>query len=191
MKESIGLAAAVLVCVAYVTYFRDILSGRTKPHPISWFIWGLNSSLIFGLQITHSAGAGAYPTFIAAIVSFLVCALSIRRGTERIRRVDVLFLLVALVGVGCWVVIDEPAVAMACIVGGDVAGAIPTFRKAWAEPFEETLSMWTLSTARQAISLTALSSLSVVNALNPLAWLLLNAACSGVIVARRAWVKRL
>ncbi len=108
MKEVIGIIAAVLAFVAYIPYVRDILKGKTKPHVYSWFVWGSAAVLIFALQITHGAGAGAYTTATVAVMCFIVCLLGLRNGIKYITRTDTLFLIMALVSIGVWLFAKQP-----------------------------------------------------------------------------------
>lgn len=186
MKEVLGIIAAALVVVAYAAYFRDILRGTTKPHPVSWFIWGINSTLIYLLQVSHGSGAGAYSTLAVAIVSFGICVLASRDGLGVVRGSDLLVLALALLAACSWFLAEDSVSAMLLLVSADVLGIIPSIRKAWRTPREETVSMWLLSTLRQAMSIVALSNFGVVSLLNPVVWLILNACMSALLIARRS-----
>lgn len=185
MKEIIGIVAAALAFVAYAPYFRDIFKGKTKPHAYSWFIWGLTSVLIFALQITHGGGPGAYTTATVAAISFFVCFLSLRRGTKYITRSDTLFFVMALAAAGCWLLAKQPTLSMILLIITDVLGIVPSLRKAWDKPDEETVSMWSLNSFRHALSILALNQYSLLTLLNPVVWAICNIGFSAVLVGRR------
>lgn len=185
MKETIGIIAAALAFVAYAPYFRDILKGKTKPHAYSWFIWGLTSVLIFALQITHGGGPGAYTTGTVAVISFAVCLLSLKQGTKYITYTDTIFFIMALVAAGFWLLAKQPTLSMILIITTDLLGIVPSLRKAWNKPNEETISMWSLNGFRHMLSIFALKQYSLLTLLNPVAWAIGNMVFSSILVARR------
>ncbi len=190
MKELIGIIAASLVIVAYIPYFRDILNGRTKPHPYSWFVWGLNTAIISALQVTHGAGFGSLTTFTAATVSFAICALSLKRGVSDIRLIDTVFLILALIGMVIWLFAKEPVASMILLVTIDILGLLPSMRKAWNKPYEETLFMWSLNGFRHSLSILAIRDYSIITLLNPLVWAIGNLSFSLLLVLRRRKIPR-
>jgi hypothetical protein len=185
IKEVIGIIAASLVFVAYIPYLRDIFKGKTKPHPYSWFVWGFNTVLIFALQISHGAGAGAYTTATVTLMSFFVCALGIKYGTKDIKLIDTICLILAIIAAIIWLFAKEPTFSAILLVFIDMLGFAPSVRKAWNKPGEETLSLWTLNSFRHALSIVALQSYSIITVINPGAWAVANFAFSIILVSRR------
>lgn len=186
MKEIIGIGAALLVFVAYAQYFRDILKGATKPHPYSWFIWGLNTVLIFVLQITHGAGAGAYTTATVAVVCFAVCLLGLHKGGRKdIKPVDTIFFVMALIATGIWLFARQPTVSMLLLVTIDVLAVAPSVRKAWHKPREETLSMWSINGLRHGLSILALGNYALLNIASPVSMAAINLGFSVMLIMRR------
>ncbi len=186
MKELWGLIAVLLGFVAYVPYFRDILARRTRPHPYSWFVWGLNSVLIFALQITHGGGVGAYTTATVAIISFVVCGLAlINDGRRDISRTDTVMFIAALVATGLWLLAEQPTLSMLLLVAADLFGFIPSVRRGWRSPTTETLSMWSVNALRHAISIPALAHYTLLTLANPVTWVVGNGAFSLMLIFRR------
>lgn len=185
MKEIIGIISAVLVFVAYVPYLRDIFKGKTKPHPYSWFVWGLTTVIIFALQVSHGAGAGAYPTFASAAMGFFVCALGLRNGKKDITRMDTAFLIVALLSIPIWLFADQPTLSMILLVAIDMLSFGPTVRKAWNKPEGETLSTWIISGVRHILSIVAIQTYSLLTLFNPVVWAIANLAFGLMLVLRR------
>lgn len=185
MKELIGVLAAALVFVAYVPYVRDILRGKTKPHPYSWFVWGFITSIIFAIQVSEGAGAGAYVTLTVAVLSFVVCFFGFKNGTKDITKLDTIFFILALLATGVWLFAKQPVYSMILLVGIDILGFAPTIRKAWNKPGEETLSTWGINGFRHALSILAIQKYSLVTVLNPAVWTLANAVFSLILIFRR------
>lgn len=185
MKQAIGIIAALMAFIAYAPYFRDILKDKARPHAYSWFIWGLTSILIFALQITHGGGAGAYTTGTVAVISFLVCFLSLKHGTKYITRSDTAFFIMALVAAGFWLFAKRPTLAMVLLIITDMLGLIPSVRKAWHKPYEETAAMWGLNSLRHALSIVALQQYSLLTLLNPVTWVISNGLFTAMLLIRR------
>lgn len=192
MKDALGILAIILAFAAYARYFRDIFAQKTVPHPYSWFAWCFSSCLIFGLQFTHGAGPGAYVTAVMAVICGAIALLAYRNGARRsITSLDTALLVVSLVAAVLWLLVKQPLPSMILLVTADLVAIIPSVRKAWGAPYEETLSMWLINALRHGIALTALSHYSVITMLDPLAWVLTNAAFATLLVVRRHYISPL
>ena len=190
MKDFIGIIAVVLAFVAYIPYFLDILKKKSIPHPYSWLIWGLTSFLIFGLQMAHGGGAGAYTTATVGFISLLVAILAFRNGAKQaITSQDTIIFIIAIIAALLWLLVDQPVISVSLLVGADILGIIPSIRKAWHKPHEETLSMWLINTGRHGISIFALQQYNFITLLNPLAWVVANGVFSLILIARRSMLK--
>ncbi len=190
MKEIIGIIAAALVFVSYAPYLRDIFKGKTKPHPYSWFVWGLTTLIILALQLSHGAGPGAYTTATVVAMSFLVSALGFKNGKKDITRLDTAFFITALIATGIWLFAKQPTLSMILLVTIDMLGMAPTIRKAWNKPNEETLFTWSLNGLRHALSIVAIQSYSLLTLLNPVTWTITNLAFSLLLITRRRTLKQ-
>lgn len=186
MKEIIGIIAAALCFVAYAPYFRDIIAKKTIPHPYSWFVWGLTSVLIFALQISNGAGAGAYTTGTVAAISFIVCYMALKNGGHKdITWADTFLFIAAIIATGLWLLADRPTLSMILLVTADMFGFMPSIRKAWHKPYAETLSLWTINGFRHGLTLFALQSYTLLTVLNPLVWTVGNFSFAILLVIRR------
>jgi hypothetical protein len=185
MKEIIGVIAAVLGLISYAPYLRDIVKGKSKPHPYSWFVWSLTNVIILALQVTHGAGPGAYTTATVSVIGFVVCILGFKNGIKDITPLDTVFLVSALVATGIWIFAKQPTLSMALLIVIDMFGMGPTVRKSWHKPHEETLFMWSVNGFRHALSIAALQTYSVLTLLNPVAWTIANFSFSLLLISRR------
>lgn len=190
MNTSFGLLSLCVAIISYVLYFRDTIAHRTKPHSITWFIWGTLNSFIFYQQITHDAGPGAWVTGLAAIADSLICLYSLRSSRQRITQLDWWCLALAGVSVGLWLYTSDPhlAVILASVTFG--IGFIPTFRKSHTKPHEETLISFALNGAKFFIALFALDTFTITTALYPFALFVLNMTFVVFLLARRPHADR-
>ncbi len=186
MKQVFGFLAVCLALIAYIPYIRDVLKSKTKPHVYSWFIWGLLSLIVAGLQISKGAGPGAYMTLVAGLLSVFIFALGLRNGKKDITKTDTIVFVLALIATGVWLLADQPLTSMFLLVGAGLLGSIPTFRKSWTKPREETLFYWAMSPVRHAVSLAAITSYNAVTVMNPLVWIVINSGLAILLVLRRA-----
>lgn len=92
-KDILGITTVVIAFVSYVPYFRDIFSGRTKPHAFSWLVWGVLTGIAFFGQIADNAGPGAWVMGFTALICFLIFLAALIRGEKDIVLVDWLSLL--------------------------------------------------------------------------------------------------
>jgi len=185
MKSVLSLIAITLAFVAYVPYIRDILHGKTKPHAYSWFVWGLLGAIIFALQVKGGGGFGAYVTLSAVIITFIVFLLSLKGGKKDITTSDTIFFGAALVAIGLWVLAKQPILSMVLLVTIDMLAFIPTVRKSWHKPNEETLFTWGLNSFRYCLAIVALSQYNILTLLYPITWTIANVMLALLLISRR------
>lgn len=185
MKEALGIAAAILVFAGYIPYIRDILRGKTHPHVYSWFLWGILTIVIFGIQITHHAGFGGLVTIAAGVMCLVVLLLSLKGGKKNIAFSDNVVLVLTLVCMALWIVAKQPLLAILLACATDLLAFAPTVRKSWNKPFSETLSLYQLNTVRFGIAVIALDQYTFINIVWPAMWAVVNGLFSVVLVSRR------
>lgn len=186
MKELIGVIAVLLAFVGYIPYIRDILKGKTHPHAYSWFVWAFVTIIIFALQLSDGAGAGAFVTLAAGTMAFVVFGLGLRYGKQDITWHDTAFFVAALVATGIWLLTDNAVLSISLLVAIDMLGFAPTVRKSWNKPYSETLVMYQIGALRHTLSLFALGSYTFVTVLFPATWAVANVLFSCMLLVRRA-----
>ncbi len=184
-KIIIGSIAALLTLVSYTAYFRDIIVERTRPHVFSWLIWSVSSFIIFFGQMVVGAGAGAWVTGSGGLVSFLVVVLAFRQGEQSITRLDWLSLLGAGIAVGMWPLFDSPLPSLLVAMIVDSFAFMPTFRKSYSKPSEETLITYLLNGTKYLLAFLALDTISILTALYPIYLILVNWSLVVLLVVRR------
>ena len=184
-KTIIGVAAVALTFIGYIPYFRDIFNGKTTPHLFSWFIWILTSAIIYALQVASGAGPGAWVTLSLVIIMTSVFVASLKKGDRDIKKIDIVFLIVALLALPLWLIVKQPILSIIILTTIDLIGFLPTIRKSWNRPRSETLSFYLITTFRHSISVLALRNYNIVTALYPVAWVAANAIFSVILIIRR------
>lgn len=189
MKEALGLIAVLLTFVGYIPYMRDTIKGKTTPHIYTWFLWSLVSYIAFALQISDKAGPGAYLTFAAATATLIICILGLRQGKHDITLSDTVFLILALFSLVLWLFADQPVSSTILISLIDILAFVPTIRKSWNKPHEETLFSYAMNTVRFGIGIAALERYTIVTSLYPLTWVVANGLFSLFLIVRRRQIR--
>jgi hypothetical protein len=190
LKTSLGVLATIIGLVGYAPYFRDIFRGKTKPHVFSWFIWALLTGIAFFAQVVGNAGPGAWVTGITAFICLLISILALKWGEKEITKSDWLCFVGALVGTVLWIKTDNPLSAVVLITIIDAIACIPTFRKSYHKPYEETLIEYFLASLKFVIALFALQSFTLVTWLYPASLVVTNGLFTIMTVMRRKQLKQ-
>ena len=191
IKEIIGIISVILTFIGYFPYIRDILKNKNTPHIFSWFIWSINTGIIYALQASSGAGPGSWVTLVLAFIVFFIFLLSFKNGSKNIKMIDVVFLALALASIPIWLVAKQPIVSIVMLVAIDMFGFIPTIRKSWNNPYSETLSLYTITTFRHGLSIFALTQYSIITWLFPVSWVLATGLFSIMLMIRRSMISRI
>jgi len=184
-KELLGLIATAIAVYSYCPYLAGILTGRTKPHVFSWFLWGLLMGIACVAQVSEGAGPGAWVTGYFSLSSFLIATLALKRGDRDITRLDKATFLLALMAIPLWLATDDPLWSVILVTGIDMLAFFPTFRKSWRRPQEEIAQTYILSMVALGVSILALDVANLVTALYPAALVVMNGLLGALILMRR------
>lgn len=186
MKEALGAIALLLALVAYAPYIKDIIRHKTKPHAFSWLTWSVLAGIAFSVQLANNGGPGAWMMAFTACATLLIFLLSLHYGEKNILFVDWVSLCLAGAALLLWIVTDKPLLSIVLISFIDaVGGFFPTFRKVISKPHEETAVIYLIYAVSLGLSVLALSNLSLLNALYPASFVLINLAMGLFIIFRR------
>ncbi len=166
-KELLSAIAIALTVIAFFPYIRSIIQGNTKPHVFSWVIWSATTFIVFLAQLEDKGGAGAWPTGISSLITMYVAFLAYTKKSDiTITRIDWLFFILAISSLPLWY-FTSPLWAVVTLTIVDAMGFAPTFRKAYAKPFEEQLLFFILMAVRDFVAMGALEHYSVTTVLFP------------------------
>lgn len=185
MKDIVGLIAVILTFAGYIPYIRDTIKGKTTPHIYTWFIWGLVTAIAFGLQLSEKAGPGAFTTLAAATVCFIIFGFGLKQGKKNITRSDTVFFMLSLSALALWLFAKQPVLSVILVSIIDMLGFIPTIRKSWHKPHEETLVSYATNTFRFGLAIIALERYTLITSLYPVTWIVANGLFSLFLISRR------
>lgn len=187
-KIILGIITIAIAIISYGFYFRDIFWGHTKPQPFSWFIWSVLSAIAFTAQVNQNAGPGAWITGFTALVCLVISILASFKMTWQFHFFDWASLFAALFALVIWDYTKQPGTAVVLVAVTYFLGFLPTFRKGYLKPEEETATTFALNAIKFGISIFALGSLSLATWLYPATLFLLNALLALMLVARRKYL---
>jgi hypothetical protein len=180
-----GIISVVVALVAYPPYLKSVLQKRTKPHVFSWVIWTLLTWIAFAIQVFSGAGPGAWATGFTAFCTTIIAIVSLRHGEKNITRSDWATFIASLLTIPLWIAAKDPTASAILVTVIDCFGFYPTFRKSWHKPHEEFVTTHFLSLIKHALSIFALTTISIPTAFYPAALLVMNILLVGMIAGRR------
>jgi len=181
----LGIVGIVLGVVGYWFYFSSIFRGDTKPHLFTWLVYFIVDIIVFAAQVLNNAGPGAWVTFTGLIGTFLVAVVSLRYGEKHITKTDWISFIAALFAIVLWRLTGDPLLSVVIAAVINFLAMAPTFRKAYAKPYEESLSVWLADTVRYMLAIIALATLSLTTALFPAALVIGDTLLILMILIRR------
>jgi len=187
-KTSLAVIAIIMTIVGYFFYFKDIFANKTKPHAFTWLVWASLTAIAFLGQISANAGPGAWVTGTTAVISFIVFGLSINKGEKDITRSDKLSLLGAGIALALWPITNDPLLSVILITIIDFLGFVPTIRKSYRKPHEETMISYLLAAIKFMLAIIALDNYTVVTWLYPASLVIANILFVSMLVTRRRTV---
>jgi len=187
-KTILGTAAVIIAFLSYVPYFRNIFAGKTKPHAFSWLVWGVLNAIAFAGQVHGKGGAGTWAVGLTAAVMFAIFSISLVRGEKDIKLFDWLCLAGAAVALLLWFITNGPLLTVILITAIDAFGFLPTVRKSYKKPHQETLVTFTLSIVKYLFVVIALQKYTIITTLFPLSLVIMNGLFVGMLLIRRRQV---
>lgn len=185
-KEIFTLIGIILMLATYGTYIYSIFKGDTRPHPFSWFVWGLSTSIIFFAQISDNAGIGASITFLSALITFFIATIGyVKRKNIVISTSDKWAFFISIMTIPLWVITDTPLWSVILITIIDAFAFYPTFRKSWDQPYQESMLSFSISQFKLIFSILALEHYSIITTLFPLSLIFTNTALIIMVFYRK------
>lgn len=185
MKETIAIVAALLAIVGNLPYLIDIVKGKVKPHPYTWFVGSIVSCIIFFGQIAKGAGIGALPTAASEVFTIIIFFFSLKYGFKGITRSDTFFLVVALAAIVPWLLTNDPTLSVIFAVSIDLIAFVPTISKTWRRPRTETPLLYGMNVSRHILALFSLQTYNIATMLHSIAMIGVNSLMTLIIVFKK------
>jgi hypothetical protein len=192
MSQLFGLAAVVFGLVSYVPYLWGMHHGRVRPHAFTWFLWGLLTAIAFAAQVADGAGPGSWITGVTAIVSLGVAGGAWHQSRlSNVVTVDWYFFFAALTAIPLWLLTRTPLYSVILVTAIDALAYVPTFRKSWHWPEQESVFTFVLGSLKFLLAIAALPEQTLISSLYPWSLVVTNSAFVLMTLYRRQRVRRL
>jgi hypothetical protein len=184
-RDALGLLSVALAILAAIIYIAQTLRGEVRPHPLSWFLFGILSLTGYLVQRDEGARQGSWTLMAMTVICFLFVAASVARGERSFSRREGAF---AVAGGAVFVVYlftRQSNVAAALTTLVDALGYGPTFVRGWSQPKKDSVASFALNGVKFVPSLMAMDPISFATSFYPATLLVLNAAVAIMLVMRR------
>ena len=184
-KIALGYITILLACIAYLPYLFHVLSNKTRPHAFSWLVWSILSGIAFAASLVKQGGAGSWVAGFTAVTYLVIFLLSLWKGVKDFPLIDWICIALAGVSLVLWWLTKDPTLSVITIVVTDTLAFIPTFRKSYHNPSQETASVYAIYFFIWILALFAVESYSIATWLYPAYGIVANAAIVSFLVWRR------
>ena len=184
-RDALGLLSVALAILAAIIYIAQTLRDEVRPHPLSWFLFGILSLTGYLIQRDEGARQGSWTLMAMTVICFLFVAASVARGERSFSRREWAF---AVAGGAVFVVYlftRQSNVAAALTTLVDALGYGPTFVRGWSQPKKDSAASFALNGVKFVPSLMAMDPISFATSFYPATLLVLNAAVAIMLVMRR------
>ena len=184
-KFFLGVLATAIAFVSYAPYLINIVKKKTKPHAFSWLVWGVITAVAFFVQVGEQGGAGSWVTGFSAAVCFLIFILALIWGDRRFVLFDWANLVGAMFVIFLWWFTGDPVISVILVIVIDILGFLPSYRKGFYKPHEETAVTFGLNSLKFAVSIPALEVFAFATLAYPIYLVFANALFAIMLVVRR------
>jgi hypothetical protein len=184
-RNALGLLSVALAVVAAIIYIAQTLRGEVRPHPLSWFLFGILSLTGYLVQRDEGARQGSWTLLAMTIICFLFVAVSVARGERSFSRREWAFVVAGGVVFVVYLFTKEANVAAALTTLIDALGFGPTFTRGWSFPRKDSVTSFALNAAKFVPSLMAMDPISFATSFYPAVLLVLNTAVAIMLIVRR------
>lgn len=174
MQEVIVIVASLLAVAGNVPYLRDVIKGKTKPHPYTWLVWSIVSFVVFFGVLAKGAGMGAIPVAVSEIFTVLIFLFSLKYGFKNPPKRDKYFLIFALLGLIPWILTNDPTISVIIMVSIDLIGFVPTLYKTFYYPKTEAWLLYATNVLRHSLILSVLGAYNIATVLHSIAMIVTN-----------------
>lgn len=179
--------AAALRIVGGLAYLRATLSGRAKPNPLSWLLWGITPLIALFAELSAGVGPAVVVTMALAASPLMVFAAAMYKNPRSFKfdRLNIYCGLFALSGIALWQVADDPGLAIIVAILADIASSLPTIRKTIDRPHTEYAPTYAISALSMVLTLLTIQTWNFATIAFPIYVLLINSYMVGLITLRK------
>ena len=184
-RAALGLLSVAMAIGAAAIYVAQTLRSAVRPHPLSWFLFGVLSGTGAWVQFDAGARAGSWALMAMTAICFLFVAASLARGERSFSRAEWAFAAASLATFALYFATRNANAAAALVTLIDALAFGPTFVRGWRRPKADSATAFAINGAKYVPSLLAMDPLNFATAFYPATLVVLNALVALMLVARR------
>ena len=184
-RDALGVLSVALAVLAAVIYIVQTLRGEVRPHPLSWFLFGVLSLTGYLVQRDQGARQGSWTLLAMTIICFLFVAVSVARGERSFSRQEWAFVGAGGAVFALYMFTRDANAAAAMTTAIDALGYGPTFTRGWSHPRKDSVTSFAINAAKFVPSLMAMDPISFATSFYPATLLVLNTAVAIMLLMRR------
>jgi hypothetical protein len=188
-RDALGALSVALAILAAAIYIWQTLRGQIRPHPLSWFLFGVLSATGCWVQRDQGARAGSWVLLAMTIICFLLAGLSVAKGERDFSRREWLFQIAGCLVFLLYLLTTGPNVAALLTTLLDALGFGPTFVRGWSQPHKDSATSFAINGVKFVPSLLAMEPVSLATCIYPVALVALNGAVAAMLIQRRHWLR--
>jgi hypothetical protein len=146
-------------------------------------LFGLLYLVLFFLQ---GAGLGALPILASEIFTVIIFILAVhfsyKNGFQEVKKIDIVYLVIALVSIIPWYLTSDPTISVVTVVFIDVIAFIPTIRKTYTDPASENYVLFLMNACRHILILLSLDVYNVATTFHSIVMIVTNALMTYIIL---------
>jgi hypothetical protein len=177
-----GLFGSIFTVCCFIPYIITTLQGKTKPNRATWWVWGINGSVLCLGNLAVDADYTMLPLIFAVVAQLCIAILSIKYGEGGWNRFDRRCLIASSISFILWRILTYDIIAIIFPILIDILAALPTLKKSYYEPETEDLLTYILYTVGGFFTVLAIQAWSFEIAITPLYVFLINAIIVGVLI---------
>lgn len=141
-------------------YIRTTLSGQTRPHIVTYTLWGLVPMVAFVAELKSGVGPQALLTFMVGLMPLLVVLATFvsRQAIWKITTFDWLCGVMSLSGIVLWLITGQGILAIIFAIIADSVAAVPTIIKSYKHPETENWVIYLGGLGNSTITLLTIST---------------------------------
>jgi hypothetical protein len=186
MELAVFILSIVIATLSYIPYIAGILRGKIKPHPITWLSWAIITLVLALVYLTNGGGYATYTTLYMAAICVIVFTLSIKSHVKiAIKKVDIACFVISMIALIIWWLGVWAALSVILLTAAQVFGFIPSIRKAYHRPNDESSYTWAVNSFRYVLMAVIVEVFTLTTLLNSLFWALAYGGAAVFLLIRR------
>jgi hypothetical protein len=180
-----GFTAGVVSFFAYLVYIKSIINKKTKPSRTTWWIFTF-VGLITSLSYYFSGAIETMWVPIFDVIGVLIVAiLSIKYGEGGSDKLDVYCFLGSIFSLILWFIFKNPLMALILNLFMDFIAIIPTIKKSYLRPQDESRMSWLITFIANLMNFGAITKISFGIIIYPLYMTLSNGFITYLLFKKR------